>query len=163
MTTTAEKYTIEQSIHNKQLEGERYDRDRKRDTVIHWFNNELFNNKAFIYEDLNYDSDENEWTYTYGDEGKDVAKMKIYTEEEARTLAYDSLYETIKEEFINSQLPTTRYWVNYFNINGLIEDTMKIEGVSMHCGLECEYNHCDEFEFNGVYYYIGVDYFEVEE
>jgi len=161
MTTTAEKYTIEQSIHNTLDEGERYDRARKERAVIHWFINELFNNKAFNYEDLNYDNDENEWTCTYGYEGKDVAKMKIYTEEEARTLAYDSLYESVKDEFSSSGLPSN--WSDYFDINGLIEDALNTDGVNHHCGLESEYNHCDEFEYEGVYYYMGIQYFEVEE
>lgn len=158
MATTAEKYTIEQSIHDKLTIYDYYDRDRKEQAVIHWFINELFNNKPFNYKNLNYDDDEDVWTYTYGDEGKDIAKMKIYTEDEARTLAYDCLYETIKEDFNSSGLP--RNWSNYFNIDGLIEDAMNTDGVNHHCGLECEYTHTDEFEYEGVYYYMGIDYEE---
>ena len=163
MATTAEKYTTEQSIHDKLTEGDYYDRDRKMEAVIHWISTELHSRYNNL-DNLNYDDDENEWTYTYGDpfgdEGKDIAKMKIYTEEEARTLAYDCLYETIKEDFNSSGLPHN--WSNYFNIDGLIEDAMNTDGVIMHCGLESEYTHTDEFEFNGVYYYMGVDYHEKE-
>lgn len=160
MTTTAEKYNTEQTIHNKLAEGDSYDREHKKDALIYWIKAKL-QTKYFNIDNFNYDDDENEWTYThkepFEEQAKDITmKIKIYTEEEARILAYDCLYETIKEDFKDSGLP--HKWSNYFNIDGLIEDIMETDGVLMHCGLECEYTETDEFEDTGVYYYMGVDW-----